>query len=175
MQNQRVCLRVQIRRQGHRGAIHAIKSVGVARASRRETSRGWGRFFSRMRRCLQIRHRRCRNPEEQIVAALLRQMGWTHFTLLLTTKESLRREVSAEMRRVERWNTRTLQKRIQYIARADRPRALPGRANGRGPTSSYGNAVSSIVTAPVRDSMPPKEGVSEMPAQALAKLIFPAF
>jgi hypothetical protein len=48
-----------------------------------------------------------------------------------------------------------LQKRIQYIARAKRPRASPGRANGRGTTSGYGNAVSSIATAPVAQSSSP--------------------
>jgi hypothetical protein len=50
-----------------------------------------------------------------IVAALLRQLGWTHFTLLLPIKESLRREFSAQMCRIERWNTRTLQKKIQSM------------------------------------------------------------
>jgi predicted nuclease of restriction endonuclease-like (RecB) superfamily len=54
-------------------------------------------------------------PDEQIVAALLRQLGWTHFTLLLPIKDSLRREFYAEMCRVERWNTRTLQKKIQSM------------------------------------------------------------
>jgi predicted nuclease of restriction endonuclease-like (RecB) superfamily len=54
-------------------------------------------------------------PDEQIVAALLRQLGWTHFTLLLPIKDSLRREFYAEMCRIERWNTRTLQKKIQSM------------------------------------------------------------
>jgi len=65
----------------------------------------------------------------QIVAALLRQLGWTHFTLLLPIKDSLRREFYAEMCRVERWNTRTLQKKIQSMlfertALSRRPRQL---------------------------------------------------
>jgi predicted nuclease of restriction endonuclease-like (RecB) superfamily len=54
-------------------------------------------------------------PDEQIVAALLRQLGWTHFTLLLPIKDSLRREFYAEMYRIECWNTRTLQKKIQSM------------------------------------------------------------
>lgn len=54
-------------------------------------------------------------PDEQIVAALLRQLGWTHFTLLLPIKDSLRREFYAQMCRIERWNTRTLQKKIQSM------------------------------------------------------------
>lgn len=42
-----------------------------------------------------------------------RQSGWTHFTLLLPIKDSLCREFYAEMCRIERWNTRTLHKKIQ--------------------------------------------------------------
>src|SRR5947199_36166 len=45
----------------------------------------------------------------------VRQLGWTHFTLLLPIKDSLRREFYAEMCRIERWNTRTLQKKIQSM------------------------------------------------------------
>ena len=54
-------------------------------------------------------------PDEKIVAALLRQLGWTHFTLLMPIKDSLEREFYAEMCRIERWNTRTLQKKIQSM------------------------------------------------------------
>jgi predicted nuclease of restriction endonuclease-like (RecB) superfamily len=54
-------------------------------------------------------------PDEKIVAALLRQLGWTHFTLLVPIKDSLKREFYAEMCRIERWNTRTLQKKIQSM------------------------------------------------------------
>ena len=36
-------------------------------------------------------------PDEQILAALRRQLGWTHFTLLLPIKDSLCREFYAEM------------------------------------------------------------------------------
>ena len=54
-------------------------------------------------------------PDAEIVGALLRQLGWTHFTLLLPIKDSLRREFYAQMCRIERWNTRTLQKKIQSM------------------------------------------------------------
>jgi predicted nuclease of restriction endonuclease-like (RecB) superfamily len=53
--------------------------------------------------------------DEKIVAALLRQLGWTHFTLLVPIKDSLKRGFYAEMCRLERWNTRTLQKKIQSM------------------------------------------------------------
>lgn len=51
-------------------------------------------------------------PDSQIVASLLRQLGWTHFTLLIPLKEPLKREFYAEMCRVQAWSTRTLREKI---------------------------------------------------------------
>jgi predicted nuclease of restriction endonuclease-like (RecB) superfamily len=51
-------------------------------------------------------------PDSQIVAALLRQFGWTHFTLLIPLQDSLKRDFYAEMCRLERWSTRTLRQKI---------------------------------------------------------------
>jgi predicted nuclease of restriction endonuclease-like (RecB) superfamily len=75
-----------------------------------EFGRGFGE--KNLRRMMQFAEQ---FPDEQIVAALLRQLGWTHFTLLLPIKDSVRREFYAEMCRIERWNTRTLQKKIQSM------------------------------------------------------------
>jgi predicted nuclease of restriction endonuclease-like (RecB) superfamily len=49
---------------------------------------------------------------ERIVASLMRQLSWTHFTLLLPLKEPLQREFYAEMCRVENWSVRTLRQKI---------------------------------------------------------------
>ena len=51
-------------------------------------------------------------PDVPIVAALLRQLGWTHFTMLLPISDPLKRDFYAEMCRVERWSTRTLRGKI---------------------------------------------------------------
>ena len=51
-------------------------------------------------------------PDAKIVAALLRQLSWTHFVLLLPVKDQLKRDFYAEMCRIERWSTRTLEKKI---------------------------------------------------------------
>lgn len=51
-------------------------------------------------------------PEVSIVAALLRQLGWTHFTMLIPIKDPLKREFYAEMCRAERWSTRDLRQRL---------------------------------------------------------------
>lgn len=51
-------------------------------------------------------------PDEGIVAALQRQLGWTHFKALLPIQDVLKRSFYAEMCRVEGWSTRTLQEKI---------------------------------------------------------------
>ena len=50
--------------------------------------------------------------DEKIVAALLRQLGWTHFTILLPINDQLKRDFYAEMCRIERWSTRTLRAKL---------------------------------------------------------------
>jgi predicted nuclease of restriction endonuclease-like (RecB) superfamily len=51
-------------------------------------------------------------PNEKIVAALRRQLGWTHFKALIPMDDPLKREFYAEMCRIENWSTRTLEKKI---------------------------------------------------------------
>lgn len=51
-------------------------------------------------------------PDEQIVAALRRQLGWTHFRQIIPIEDPLKRDFYAEMCRIENWNTRTLAKKI---------------------------------------------------------------
>ena len=50
--------------------------------------------------------------DPEIVAALRRQLGWTHFKLLIPLKEGLKREFYAEMCRIEGWSTRELAEKI---------------------------------------------------------------
>jgi predicted nuclease of restriction endonuclease-like (RecB) superfamily len=54
-------------------------------------------------------------PDDQIVAALRRQLAWTHFKSLIPINDPLKRDFYAEMCRVEGWNTRTLDKKIQSM------------------------------------------------------------
>jgi predicted nuclease of restriction endonuclease-like (RecB) superfamily len=51
-------------------------------------------------------------PDVKIVSALLRQLGWTHFRSIIYLEDPLKRDFYAEMCRVEKWNTRTLAKKI---------------------------------------------------------------
>jgi len=54
-------------------------------------------------------------PDEGIVAALRRQLSWTHFKAIIPRSDPLRRDFYAEMYRLENWSTRTLQNKIQSM------------------------------------------------------------
>lgn len=54
-------------------------------------------------------------PDEGIVAALRRQLSWTHFKAIIPLSDPLKRDFYAEMCRLENWSTRTLQKKIQSM------------------------------------------------------------
>jgi len=54
-------------------------------------------------------------PDEKIVAALRRQLGWTHFKAIIPMTDPLKRAFYAEMCRIERWSTRTLEKKIDSM------------------------------------------------------------
>ncbi len=54
-------------------------------------------------------------PDKRIVAALLRQLSWSHFVLLIPVNDPIKRDFYGEMCRVERWSTRTLEKKIQSM------------------------------------------------------------
>jgi len=72
-----------------------------------EFGRGFGE--KNLRRMVQFAEQ---FPDVPIVAALLRQLGWTHFTMLLPICDPLKRDFYAEMCRIEGWSTRTLRVKI---------------------------------------------------------------
>ncbi len=54
-------------------------------------------------------------PDEQIVVSLIRQLSWTHFIALIPLKDPLKRDFYAEMCRIEKWNVKTLRKKIDSM------------------------------------------------------------
>ena len=77
----------------------------------RELTEEFGRGFSyagvaRMIQFCQI------FSDEEIVSALSTQLSWSHFMELLPIKDPLARDFYAEMCRIERWDVRTLRKKI---------------------------------------------------------------
>ena len=51
-------------------------------------------------------------PDAEIVSALRSQLGWTHIRQIIAFDDPLKRDFYAEMCRIERWSTRTLEKKI---------------------------------------------------------------
>jgi predicted nuclease of restriction endonuclease-like (RecB) superfamily len=84
--------------------------AALGRQLERDFGRGYGE--KNLRRMVQFAEL---FPDREIVAALLRQLGWTHFTLLIPIKDTLKRDFYSEMCRMERWNTRTLNQKIQSM------------------------------------------------------------
>ena len=54
-------------------------------------------------------------PDPKIVSALRTQLGWTHFRQIIAMDDPLKRDFYAEMCRIERWCTRTLEKKIDSM------------------------------------------------------------
>lgn len=54
-------------------------------------------------------------PDEQIVATLSRQLGWSHFRELLPIEDELKRTFYAEMCRIESWSVRILKDKIRRM------------------------------------------------------------
>ena len=67
-----------------------------------ETEFGPGFGEKNLRRIIQFAER---FPDEKIVAALRRQLGWTHFKSLIALDDPLKRDFYAEMCRMEKWST----------------------------------------------------------------------
>lgn len=51
-------------------------------------------------------------PEPEIVTALRAQLSWTHLREIIALDDPLKRQFYAELCRLERWSTRTLQRKI---------------------------------------------------------------
>jgi predicted nuclease of restriction endonuclease-like (RecB) superfamily len=79
-----------------------------------ELTAAYGRGFSRdnLFRMVQFAER---FQDRNIVGTLSRQLGWSHFVLLLPFDDALQRDFYAEMCRVERWSVRTLRAKIQSM------------------------------------------------------------
>lgn len=54
-------------------------------------------------------------PEIEIVNALRSQLSWTHFRIILSVDDELKRNFYIEMCKIEKWSTRTLENRINSM------------------------------------------------------------
>jgi predicted nuclease of restriction endonuclease-like (RecB) superfamily len=96
----------------------------VAASLSAEYGRGFGkRSLYRMMRFAEV------FPDPEIVTALRSQLSWTHLRELIALDDPLQRRFYAELCRLERWSTRTLQQKIagmlfERTALAKRPEAV---------------------------------------------------
>ncbi len=95
---------------GRRAEYGARIVAAVGRQLETRYGRGFGE--KNLRRMVQFAEM---FQDSAIVAALLRQLGWTHFTLLIPIKEPLKREFYVEMCRIEGWSTRELAQKINGL------------------------------------------------------------
>jgi predicted nuclease of restriction endonuclease-like (RecB) superfamily len=65
--------------------------------------------LSRMTRLVEV------FPDRDTVAALSRQLSWSHFIEIIPLRDDLQRDFYAEMCRIERWSVRTLRAKIQSM------------------------------------------------------------
>ena len=82
--------------------VHALSAQLIAEFGRGFTMRN----LFRMIRFAEV------FPDHNIVSAPRTQLGWTHFRQIITMDDPLKRDFYAEMCRIEKWNTRTLEKKI---------------------------------------------------------------
>ena len=54
-------------------------------------------------------------PEQKIVVSLIRQLTWTHFIALIPIKDQIQRDFYAQMCCIEKWNVKTLRKKINSM------------------------------------------------------------
>lgn len=92
---------------GGRAAYGKQILVTVSRELTAEYGRGFG--YAEIARMVQFAEA---FPNEAIVVTLSQQLSWSHVHALLPIKDPLARDFYAEMCRIERWDVRTLRKKI---------------------------------------------------------------
>jgi len=75
-----------------------------------EYGKGWSE--KQLRHCLRIAET---FPDIKIVSTLCRQLSWSHFKTTMYLKDELRREFYLEMAKLENWNVRVLNKKIDSM------------------------------------------------------------
>jgi len=96
--------------QGKRAEYGEEIVSAMGRQLEAEFGRGFGkRNLFRMIRFAEV------FPDFNIVSALLTQLGWTHFLHIIPLEDPQKRDFYTEMCRIERWSTRTLEKKIQSM------------------------------------------------------------
>lgn len=54
-------------------------------------------------------------PDREIVSTLSRQLSWSHFVIICSVEDGLKRDFYTEMCRIQRWSVRALQKQLDSM------------------------------------------------------------
>lgn len=84
--------------------------VTLSRQLTEEYGKGWSE--KQLRHCLRIAET---FPDSEILYALSRELSWTHFRIIMYLKNELKRDFYIELSRIEKWNTRTLDEKIDSM------------------------------------------------------------
>jgi predicted nuclease of restriction endonuclease-like (RecB) superfamily len=84
--------------------------ISLSRKLTEEYGKGWSE--KQLRHCLRFAET---FPDKEILYALSRELSWTHFRTVMYLKDELRREFYIEMTKIENWNTRTLNEKIDSM------------------------------------------------------------
>ncbi|MBZ0274468.1 PDDEXK nuclease domain-containing protein [bacterium] len=96
------------------GEGRAAYGQEIVYALSRQLSREFGSGFSRPNLFNMIKFAEV-FPDRPIVHALSAQLSWTHFRRIIYLNDPLKRDFYAEMCRIERWSTRTLDDKINKM------------------------------------------------------------
>lgn len=77
----------------------------------KELSLAYGKGYSRPNLFRMIKFAK-QFPNREIVSTLSRQLSWSHFVIICSIGDDLKRDFYAEMCRVQRWSVRALQKQV---------------------------------------------------------------
>lgn len=84
--------------------------ISLSRKLTEEYGKGWSE--KQLRHCLRFAET---FPDKEILYALSRELSWTHFRTVMYLKDEFRREFYIEMTKIENWNTRTLNEKIDSM------------------------------------------------------------
>ena len=84
--------------------------ISLSRKLIEEYGKGWGE--KQLRHCLRFAET---FADREILYALSRDLSWTHFRTVMYLKDEIRREFYIEMTKIENWNTRTLNEKIDSM------------------------------------------------------------
>lgn len=79
-------------------------------------------------------------PDREIVAALRRQLGWTHFTMLIPVQDALKRDSGAArsglLKLSEDWSAHRSPGKSRVKSRVKSPGMRPGKSPGKSQVKS---------------------------------------